>query len=171
MEALNTLWITLPLKNVTDERATLEAYGFALEPFSIEAIQNTINALRRGEIEGASTVWCPRPPELASYVRAEQKRLDAVNRPPAMAYRPVDRNIPPITFAEQQEAKRDELRKRGYVLVKANVSQEAFVMGCNRKAWPVGAIRAYQTDEVWAPPGAPMPVTGSIIQTSKQEAA
>lgn len=91
LNALRTLWITLPLRGITDEQGTLDAYGFALEPFSIEAIQNTINALRRGEVEGASTQWCPRPPELASYVRAEQKRLDALNRRPAIAYTPVDK--------------------------------------------------------------------------------
>jgi len=171
LNALRTLWITLPLKGVTDEQGTLDAYGFALEPFSIEAIQNTVNSLRRGEIEDASKQWCPRPPELAAFVRTEQKRLDALNRKPAVSYVPMDRTVPFMSLDEMREIKEGELRHLGYDLIKAEVSIDTFVMGCNRKIWPVKAVWFWQLQAVWAPRGAAMPATGSAVLQPKQEKA
>lgn len=78
IEALSTLWRTLPLQGVTDERGTMEDYCFALRNYSSDAIWNVVNALREGSVKDASTKWSPRAPELSRWVKEEQARLDAV---------------------------------------------------------------------------------------------
>jgi hypothetical protein len=168
LNALRTLWITLPLRGVTDEQGTLDAYGFALEPFSIEAIQNTINSLRRGEIEDASKQWCPRPPELASFVRAEQKRLEAIHSRPAVSYAPVDVPFKDWRVIHRQRA--NDLQAAGFGLFRKEVTIDIFSLGCRRRAWPAGSIWFWCIEEVWAPPAAAMPTTDEALNIEEKAA-
>ncbi len=100
IEALTTLWRALPPRGVTDERGTMDDCCFALADCSAEAIINTVNNLRAGKIEDASKSFCPKAPELAVLVRSEQARIDAVNRPKAISYQPVNR--PWVDHRERQ---------------------------------------------------------------------
>lgn len=100
IESLKALWVALPLRASNDgdvgdprerQMQILDTYCFALSEFSSEAIMNTVNNLRAGKIDEASKNFCPKAPELAVFVRAEQKRIDAVKRPKAISYQPIDR--------------------------------------------------------------------------------
>ncbi|WP_454686859.1 hypothetical protein [Agrobacterium leguminum] len=149
IEALNTLWITLPLRGVTDERGTLESYGFALEGNSVEAIRNTVNMLRRGEIADASKEWCPKAPKLAEYVRAEQSRLDAVNRPKMVSYQPVSRPWKDWNIIQRERT--HELSEQGFVLLDKDVPHEIASNRMRQKKYPVGSIWFWCLQEVWGP--------------------
>lgn len=46
------------------------------------------------------------------------------------------------------------IAKERLQLVEENVSQEAFVMGCTRRSWPVGSRYFYAIQSVYAPRGA-----------------
>lgn len=46
------------------------------------------------------------------------------------------------------------IHKEHLQLVADNVSQEAFVMGCTRRSWPVGSRYFYAIQSVYAPRGA-----------------
>lgn len=160
------LWTTLPLRGVSDERETMEAYGFALEPFSVEAIRNTVDYLRRGEIEDASKQWCPRPPELAVFVRSEQKRLDALNRRPSISHQPVETGgYKDWRIIHRQKTK--ELEQNGYRLVQESVSIDTFNLLGRRKKWQIGATWFWSLQEVWAPVGAAFPSTGTLRQEAE----
>lgn len=170
IEQMNLLWNTLPLKSATDPRATLEAYGFALEGNSIEAIRNVINALRRGEIAEASKTFCPRAPELADMVRAEQRKIDATNRRPAISSRPIER--PWTDYRARQRQETYDLMPRGYELHSTGVSQETWHRKCLQRAWPIGAKYKWALEEVWSPIGAQMPSNGIVsVLKSAEEAA
>jgi len=88
IKALQKLWVSLPVRAPNDgaedptqrQRDILESYCFALSEFSDEAIWATVDKLRAGKIEEASKNFCPKAPELASYVRAEQTRILASRR-------------------------------------------------------------------------------------------
>lgn len=109
IEALKSLWVALPLKAPKDgedgdprerQMAILSLYADVLSEFSETAIWNTVNNLRSGKIEDASKSFCPKAPELAVLVRSEQARLEAVNRPRAISYQPVER--PWVDHRERQ---------------------------------------------------------------------
>ncbi len=100
IEALKSLWVALPVRASNDgadgdprerQMAILSLYADVLSEFSEAAICNTVNNLRSGKIEDASKSFCPKAPELAVLVRSEQSRLDAINRPKAVSYQPVER--------------------------------------------------------------------------------
>lgn len=150
MSALRTLWITLPLRAVTDEQGTLDAYGFALEPFSIEAIGNTVNMLRRGEIKEASKEWCPKPPQLAEYVRSEQARLDAINRPKAIPYQPPPRDYLVHQIKQRRDA--DELAKKGFYCLAKEVDHIMSINMWKTQKRSVWSVWFASLQEVWEPP-------------------
>lgn len=98
IEALKSLWVALPVRASNDgadgdprerQMSILSLYCDVLSEFSETAIWNTVNNLRAGKIEEASKSFCPKAPELAVFVRSEQARIDAVNRPKAISYQPV----------------------------------------------------------------------------------
>lgn len=88
IRALQKLWVSLPVRAPNDgesdpgqrQRDILEAYCEALSDCSSEAIWATVNKLRAGKIEEASKNFCPKAPELACYVRAEQLKMSASRR-------------------------------------------------------------------------------------------
>jgi hypothetical protein len=53
-----------------------------------------------------------------------------------------------INHADRQ---RDTIAREHLQFVEENVSQEAFTMGVNRRAWPVGARWFWALQQVWAP--------------------
>lgn len=88
IRSLQKLWVALPVKAPNDgvsdpgerQRAILEAYCEALEDCSAEAIAQTVRLLIAGKIDKASKSFCPKPPELATFVRAEQRKISAARR-------------------------------------------------------------------------------------------
>lgn len=97
IEALKALWVALPVRASNDgesgdprerQMQILDTYCFALSEFSSDAIMNTVNNLRAGRIDEASKSFCPKAPELAVFVRNEQRRLDAINRPKMISLMP-----------------------------------------------------------------------------------
>ncbi|CDM57658.1 putative predicted protein [Rhizobium favelukesii] len=55
------------------------------------------------------------------------------------------------------QRQRDIIARERLQFVGENVSQEAFVMGVNRRAWPIGARYFFALQQVWAPRSAVMP--------------
>lgn len=90
IRALQKLWVALPVKAPNDgvsdpgerQRAILEAYCEALADCSVEAINVTVRLLIAGRVDEASKSFCPKPPELATFVRAEQRKINAARRLP-----------------------------------------------------------------------------------------
>lgn len=160
MQELSRLWISLPMAGTTRgtddnsardrQEQVLKAYGAALDGYSIEAIANVVTALGRGEVDGQSTKWCPTPPELSTFVRSEQKRLDALNRKPAIAPRVISR--PWIDYGETQRAKAEDLAAdKGFVCIDTKVSIESFKMRADRKEFPPGTMWFWALQEVHGP--------------------
>ncbi len=149
IEALNLLWITLPLRGVTDERGTLESYGFALEGNSVEAINNTVNMLRRGEIADASKEWCPKAPKLAEYVRDEQRRIDALNRPKYIPQQPISRPWKDWNVIQRERTK--ELQEQGFVCLATDIGHDVASSRMRQKRYPVGSIWFWCIQEIWGP--------------------
>lgn len=132
------------------QEQVLKAYGLALDGYSIEAISNVVTALGRGEVEGQSTKWCPTPPELSKYVRSEQARLDAANRPKAIPYQPPPRDY--LAHVVKQRQKADELASRGFHCIATGVDHIMSINMGKSKKRSVGSIWFASLQEVWEPP-------------------
>jgi hypothetical protein len=52
-----------------------------------------------------------------------------------------------------EQRQRAIVAKERLQLFQENVSQEAFVMGCTRRSWPVGSRYFYAIQSVYAPRG------------------
>jgi len=99
-------------------------------------------------IEDASKEFSPKAPKLADYVRSEQRRLDAINRPKTIGYQPA-----PHAFKDWRETHRrktEDLEARGFVCI-PNVSIEDWVSGGKRRRWPVGTQWFWGLSEAWSP--------------------
>lgn len=159
IEALKALWVALPAKASNDgadgdprerQRAILDAYCFALSEFSNDAIWNTINNLRTGKIEEASKHFCPKAPELAAYVRSEQARLNAINRPKAIPYQPPPRDY--LVHVVKQRQKADELASQGFHCIATGVDHIMSINMFRARKRSVGSIWFASLQEVWEPP-------------------
>lgn len=158
IESLKTLWVALPLKAPADEdhgnpverqRAILDNYCYVLRAYSPEAIANTVDYLREGKIKEASTRFCPTSPELARYVRDEQSRLDAINRPKAITYRAESR--PWVDWRIVHRERTRELAEQGFVLIAENVDHATVVSMAKRRALPSRSTWFWAISEVWGP--------------------
>lgn len=140
----------MPLRNITDQEGTLEDYCFALSDFSSEAVWNSVNNLRAGKIDEASKDFCPKAPKLAEYVRAEQRRLDAVNRPPAISYSIVKVPFKDWRIIHRQKA--DALEEQDWVLYPEKLSLEEMKIAARRGRLRIGATWFWSLQEAWMPP-------------------
>lgn len=154
IEALKTLWVALPVRapgDVSDDArerqmAILDAYCFALSDCSNEAIWNTVNNLRAGKIEDASRDFCPKAPKLAEYARAEHRRLEAINRPKMVSYKPA----PSEGFKDMRIVQRqitDKLASEGWFMAADNATIEKFRTG----NFKVRSRHYWAIQEVWSP--------------------
>ncbi len=157
IDSLKALWVALPIKAPASEdddprerqMAILDAYCYALRSYSPEAIANTIDYLREGKIKGASLRFCPTSPELAVYVRDEQSRLDAINRPKSVTYAPAYRPWRDYRAFHQRRA--EELRASGFQLIAENVDHPTFVSMARRHQLPAKSTWLWSLWEVWGP--------------------
>lgn len=150
IEALTTLWRALPLRGVSDEAGVMDDYCYALSDCSSQAVWNTVNNLRSGKIEEASKDFCPKAPKLAEYVRFEQRRLDAINRPPAISYSPV--NVPFKDWRIIHRQMADALKSVGWTLVAENLSLDDFTRLSKRRRWGAQTTWFWAIAEAWSPP-------------------
>lgn len=142
IEALKSLWVALPVRASNDgadgdprerQMAILQLYCEVLSECSETAIWNTVNNLRAGKIEDASKSFCPKAPELASYVRSEQTRLDALNRPKSIAAQPVNR---PWTDWREVHLNRAFKENRAFI---EHVTLDQAKARSSRKKYPAGS--------------------------------
>jgi hypothetical protein len=92
IRSLQKLWVALPVRAPNDgvsdpgerQRAILETYCEALEDCSAEAVAATVKLLIAGKIDDASKSFCPKPPELATYVREQHRKINAERRARAL---------------------------------------------------------------------------------------
>jgi hypothetical protein len=68
-ESLKYLFAALPLPRGTDSEKAIFGYIAALSGLSLVAIENGIGKVLRGECEGISRDFCPKPPALAAICR------------------------------------------------------------------------------------------------------
>lgn len=88
IRSLQKLWVALPVKAPNDgvsdpkqrQKDIMDAYCEALSDCSNEAVAQTVRLLIAGKIDEASKSFCPKPPELATFVRAEQRKINAARR-------------------------------------------------------------------------------------------
>ena len=112
IRALQKLWVALPVKAPNDgvsdpgerQRAILETYCEALSDCSPEAIGQTVRLLIAGKIDEASKSFCPKPPELATFVRAEQRKINAAKR---------ERQLPPPQRDENEHSSEHRMKMLG----------------------------------------------------------
>lgn len=157
IDSLKALWVALPIKAPASEEddprerqmAILDAYCYALRSYSPEAISNTIDYLREGKIKGASLRFCPTSPELATYVRDEQSRLDAVNRPKEITYRAESR--PWVDWRIVHRERTRELTEQGFRLIAEHVDHPTFVSMVKRRVLPPKSTWFWSLFEAWGP--------------------
>lgn len=133
----------------TDQEATLASYLFALQEFSVEAIKNTIGKLCLGQLADAHKRYSPAAPELATYVREEQNRLDAINRPKSVSYQPVSR--PWKDWKIIQRATARELEAKGFVCVATGITHDMACARARQKRDPAGSVWFWCIEEIWSP--------------------
>jgi hypothetical protein len=158
IDALKALWVALPIKAPASEdddprerqMAILDAYCYALRSYSPEAIANTVDYLREGKIKGASLRFCPTSPELATYVRDEQSRLDAVNRPKSVTYAPVGKPWI-VDWRVVHRQRTEELAATGFHLIAEQVDHPSFVSMATRRQIPAKSTWFWSLWEVWGP--------------------
>lgn len=158
IRALQKLWVALPVRAPNDgeqdpsrrQREIMEVYCEALSEASSAAVWNTVSNLIAGKIEAASKNFCPRAPELAEYARAEQRRLDAANRPRGISYQPVSHTFKDWRISQRQTT--EELARQGFTLAAENLPQDNFVTMARRKALRPGTIWLWAVQEAWSPP-------------------
>lgn len=156
IKALQALWVALPVRASNDgdeedprkrQMQILDAYCFALSEFTSDAVWNTVNALRAGKIEDASKNFCPKAPELASYVRSEQKRLDILKSPRAISYVPVAHEFKDWRVIQRVET--DRLAGEGFRCLATELGHDEFVTKARRKAFPAGSVWFWALQECW----------------------
>lgn len=147
-DQLHILWRTLPFRAGTDLEGTLSDFQFALQDVSVRAVENVVAALRSGLIDDASRDFCPKAPKLADYARAEQRRLDAVNRPKAVGYQPVGHQFK--NWQEIHRHRAEELAASGFVCI-PNISIDEMVAGSKRRRWKPGTQWFWSISEAWSP--------------------
>ncbi len=159
IEALKALWVALPVRASNDgesgdprerQMQILDTYCFALSEFSSEAIWNTVNNLRCGKIEEASKNFCPKAPELAVYVRDEQKRLEVLKAPKAIV-----QAREPVPFKDwrviQQKKVEERARAEGFILWDDDISLEQFNTNARRKKYPAKTTFYWAISQAWGP--------------------
>lgn len=159
IEALKALWVALPVRASNDgesgdprerQMQILDTYCYALSEFSSEAIWNTVNNLRAGKIEEASKNFCPKAPELAVFVRNEQKRLDVLKAPKAIAYIPQRAPFKDWRISNRRTV--EELAEtKGFVLWESDISLEQFNINARRRKYPAGTTFYWAISEAWGP--------------------
>lgn len=156
IECLQALWVSLPVKAPMDAKdndayerqaAILDAYCYALRSVSPEAIRNVVDALRDGRIKDASKRFCPTAPELATYARDEQARLDAINRPRTITYQAESRPFRDMRIVQRQ-AIADERRA-----IIEQVSVEEARVRVKQGRYPVGSRFYWAIETMAGPPG------------------
>lgn len=159
IEALKALWVALPVRASNDgetgdprerQMQILDTYCFALSEFSSEAIMNTVNNLRAGKIEEASKSFCPKAPELAVYVRSEQKRLELLNSPRALPAPTVSKPFKHWGHIQREET--IALASLGYRCVAENIGIDEMVTRARRKQFPEKTVWFWCIQEAWSPP-------------------
>jgi hypothetical protein len=159
IEALKALWVALPVRASNDgeigdprerQMQILDTYCFALSEFSSEAIWNTVNSLRSGKIEEASKNFCPKAPELAVYVRNEQKRLDAINSPKAIPHFQEPKPFKDWRVIQQLKVE-ERAKTEGFVLLDDDISLEQFNTNVRRRKYPAGTTFYWAISQVWGP--------------------
>lgn len=114
------------------------------------AVRSTVEALTAGRIEEANAKFCPTTAELGRFARAEQRRLDAVNRPPAIGYSII--KVPFKDWRIIHRQKVDDLKAQGWTLAAENLSLDDMVLGSKRRRWITGTIWFWAIAEAWSPP-------------------
>lgn len=100
-EALRLLCSSLRAPDGSDTDMMLAAYGVALSGYPTWAIANAARKFVRGEIEGQSLAFCPRPPELGAAVRKEMEWV----------YREIERERRTARIARENAEFRREVRR------------------------------------------------------------
>ena len=139
---------SLPMPKGVDADDLLGGYLVALEGMLPATLKSVVIQLIKGTWR-EDVKFCPRPPELANMVRAEQRRIDAENRPwlpsPAIA----ERAFNDLSVTHRLRA--DELAKSGYVLVAEGVDHEGFATLAKSRGIPTGSRHLFAISEIWAP--------------------
>lgn len=138
----------MPFRGGTDLEGTLSDFQFALNGLSVKAVETTISHLRAGMIEEASKEYSPKAPKLAEFVRAEQRRLDAFNRPKVISYQPVGHEFKDWRIIHRQKA--CNAAARGFTCIEG-VMIEEWHSGMVRRKWRAGTEWFWSISEVWIP--------------------
>lgn len=140
----------MPIRGVTDPKEVLDVYLTAVQDCTPVAVRSTVEALIAGKIEDANPKFCPSTAEMARFVRAEQRRLDAINRPPAISYSPV--NVPFKDWRIIHRQMADALKSVGWTLVAENLSLDDFTRLSKRRRWGAHTTWFWALAEAWSPP-------------------
>lgn len=130
---LRPLFVSLPTPRGIDAESLMDGYLIALEGVDRSALSRVVLMLVKGTWH-EEVKFCPRPPELANMVRAEQRRMDAMMRPKVLAF-PAPLARPWVDWREvQRNRMRDERRA---FIEHATLGQ--FKSNCLRKKYPAGS--------------------------------
>jgi hypothetical protein len=144
------LWTALPIRGVTDPKEVLDVYLTAVQDCSPMAVRSTVEALTAGRIEEANAKFCPSTAELGRFARAEQRRLDALNRPPAISYSVVKVPFKDWRIIHRQAA--DALKELYWVKYPKEIEHEEFRLLARRGRIRPGSTWFWSIQEAWMPP-------------------
>jgi len=123
-EVLEPLFTSLPFPKDVSPENLLSVYRVALEGLSLDALKSVVMKVVKG-IWPDPVKFCPRPPELASMVRSEERRLREMSTP-RISHEPLPK-ASALAAAEKKNAHRRVIAR--------NVELDDFKKG----SWPVGA--------------------------------
>lgn len=161
------MFTSLPMPKGVDADDLLGGYLVALEGMPPATLKSVVIQLIKG-IWREDVKFCPRPPELANMVRAEQRRIDAQNRPRLPGPAIVERAFNDIKITHRLRA--DELAKAGYVLIAEGVDHDGFSKLAKSRGIPAGSRHLFATSEIWAPQAVAHLADTRAIETRKAAA-
>lgn len=142
MGVLRPLFVSLPTPKDTDQESLIAGYFVALEGMELEALQSVVMKVVKG-LWDDKVVFCPRPPELATMVRKEQRRLEEA-RQPKIIHSSVRVDFKDWRIIHRDKA--EELRKKGYTLTAEGQEVKSRYSGV-----PAGSVFFWSTGEIWSP--------------------
>lgn len=124
-----------------------DGYKVALHGCTMAGLTEAIYRFIRGDIEGQSTAFAPSPPELSRAVRAIDRQLEAINRPPAIEYTP----LPFLTVEMRRDAERQRMAAEGRILICSADSHSAAQQMAKLGKVPPGSVYSGLLGEFYSP--------------------
>lgn len=139
-----------PTSQGTDPDMQMTAFAIACEGARIEAMKAAVKAYIQGKVKRDNHTFAPSAAEFAEQVKAEQARIDALNRQPALPPAPHHKEF--VDHVNRQRRETTELERQGYRKLADNIGQEEMNTLSKRRRFPAGTVWKWALQEAWSKP-------------------